>query len=231
MLTLHHPLAAAAVVLALAAPPLAAQDLTRYRDFSLGTSLASVVSTSGARAEDAKTLHARPANIQELEWRSLYGRPPGSEDDPVRQVLFTFYEDQLFQIVVTYDDDRTEGLTNADLVGALSNVYGPPVPVDTKAPRKAAASSGDTTDSTPVAQWDDSEASVTLIRGTYSPNVRVVLVSKRLSVQATSAAKEAVRLDAVEAPQRAKAQQAQAVADGQAARDKARATNKVTFRP
>jgi hypothetical protein len=30
----------------------------------------------------------------------------------VRVVLFSFYDDQLYQIVVTYDRERMEGLTN-----------------------------------------------------------------------------------------------------------------------
>ena len=37
-----------------------AQDLSRYRADALGSSLVSVVASSGARAPDAKTLHARP---------------------------------------------------------------------------------------------------------------------------------------------------------------------------
>jgi hypothetical protein len=85
-------LATTAVVLVLSAAPLEAQDFSPYRDFSLGASLDAIVAASGARSEDVRTLHAWPANIQELEWRSLYGRPPSSVADPVRQVVFTFYE-------------------------------------------------------------------------------------------------------------------------------------------
>jgi hypothetical protein len=121
-------------------------------------------------------------------------------------------------------------LTDDDLVGALSVLYGSPVPVETKAPRNTAVSSGNSIDMA-VARWESSEASVTLLRGNYSPDLSLVLLSKRLSVLATSAAKEAIRLDAVEAPQPQKVQRAKEAADGQAALDRARAANKVTFRP
>ena len=54
-----------------------AQDLSRYRVYVLESSLESVIATSGARAADAKTLHERPAKIQELEWRRRT-RVPGT---------------------------------------------------------------------------------------------------------------------------------------------------------
>jgi hypothetical protein len=46
-----------------------AQDMSRYRVYVLESSLDFVVAASGARAADAKTLHVRPAIIQDLEWR------------------------------------------------------------------------------------------------------------------------------------------------------------------
>jgi hypothetical protein len=49
-----------------------AQDMSRYRVYVLESSLDSVVAASGARAADAKTLHVRPATIQDLEWRAPY---------------------------------------------------------------------------------------------------------------------------------------------------------------
>jgi hypothetical protein len=49
-----------------------AQDVSRYRAYALESSLDSVVAATGARAVDAKTLHERPATIQELEWRAPY---------------------------------------------------------------------------------------------------------------------------------------------------------------
>jgi hypothetical protein len=45
------------------------QDPSRYRDFQLGRDLATVSALARIAASDAKTIHLRPAVIQELEWR------------------------------------------------------------------------------------------------------------------------------------------------------------------
>ena len=91
-----------------------AQDLSRYRAYVLESSLESVVAASGARAADVKTLHERPAKIQELEWRAPYASSGSELADPVRGAVFTFCDDALYQVVVSYDRDRTNGLTNSD---------------------------------------------------------------------------------------------------------------------
>ncbi|MGH9345864.1 MAG: hypothetical protein ACRD26_01225 [Vicinamibacterales bacterium] len=49
--------------------------MSRYRVYVLGSSLDSVITASGVRAASAKTLHERPAVIQELEWRAPAFRP------------------------------------------------------------------------------------------------------------------------------------------------------------
>ena len=81
--------ALAALVSLVSAPPLGAQELTRYRDYALGSSLASVVAVSGARATDVRTLHERPAMIQELAWRAPYVRTGAALADPKRRCLVT----------------------------------------------------------------------------------------------------------------------------------------------
>jgi hypothetical protein len=47
------------------------------------------------------------------------GRPRG-----VSQILFSFYNGELYRMVVTYDRDATEGLTDDDMVQAISARYG-----------------------------------------------------------------------------------------------------------
>ena len=52
---------------------------------------------------EVRVIHQRPALIQELEWRpqgSLSSSPPA---DPVSEVLFSFYNGELFRIVINYD--------------------------------------------------------------------------------------------------------------------------------
>jgi hypothetical protein len=65
----------------------------------------------------------------------------------------------------------------------------------------------------------------------YSPDFQLVLISKALSARARSAIREAIRLDALEAPQRELEKRKQDVAEASATRDKTRATNKAAFRP
>ena len=72
---------------------------------------------------------------------------------------------------------------------------------------------------------------MTLIRGSYPPEFQLILISKPLSTRARSAIREAVRLDAIEAPRRESEQRKKEAGDASAARDKTRITNKAAFRP
>jgi hypothetical protein len=212
----------------LAGQPLFAQSLSRYRGYTLESSLDSIVKTSGSREADLKTLHERPARIQELEWRAPYVSAGPAAADPVRNILFTFYDDQLYRIVVTYEGDRMEGLTNRDVIESISAAYGMmPMPAraaDSPLLEMAA-------DTTVVARWDDGASVLSLVRRGYSREFQLVLISKQLSGRARSAMKEAIRLDAQEAPKRELDQRKKEAADALASREKARAANKAAFKP
>jgi hypothetical protein len=82
-----------------------------------------------------------------------------------------------------------------------------------------------------VARWDSAPASVTLVRGAFSPELRLVVVAKPLNARARAAIKEAARLDALEAPRRELEQRKKDVDDAAAASAKARTVNKAAFRP
>jgi hypothetical protein len=210
--------------------PVLAQAPFSYRAHALGSNVASVVKVSGARASDLKTHHERPARIQELAWRAPYVLSGAELADPVRDVLFRFHDDQLFQIVVTYDHDRMEGLTNDDIIESLSATYGVPLLVHRRAPR-AALPADVSTAATIVARWEDAASLLTLTRGAYSPQYQLVLTSKTLNARADTAINEALRLDAVEAPQRDLDRRTKDVADASAATVKARVVNKAAFKP
>jgi hypothetical protein len=206
-----------------------AQDVSRYRGYVLDSTLESVVATSGARTTDVKTIHERPAKIQELEWRAPYASSGGALADPVRGIVFTFLDDALYQVVVNYDRHRTDGLTDSDIIGTLTAAYGPPVLRSAKQqPTRPAAAQPDTI---ALAQWETAQASLTLVRGTYTPEFQLILLSKPLSLRARNAAREAIRLDASEAPQRELDQRKKEAAEASAAREQTRATNKAAFRP
>jgi hypothetical protein len=217
-----------AVVLVLTPQIVSAQALTGYRAYVLESSLESVLALSGARATDTRTLHDRPSKIQELEWRAPYTRAvTGTElADPVKGLMFSFCDDALYQVVVTYDPDRTDGLTNADIVNSLTTVYGTPLLASSRNRPLAA-----TPDTVVLAQWDSATSSLTLLRNVYSPEYQLILTSKALSTRARGAIREAARLDTADAPRKELEQRKKAEADAIAARDKMRANNRAAFRP
>jgi hypothetical protein len=218
-----------AIGLALGGQLAFAQDMSRYRAYALGSSLDSVVAASGARAADAKTLHERPATIQQLEWRAPYVDSRNTLADPVRDISFTFYNDALYQVIVNYDRDRTEGLTNSDIVESLSTAYGVPTPSSGRTRPSPPAEAFP--DSLVVARWENPESLITLVRGSYTPDFQLILVSKSLGTRARGAVREAIRLDAIEAPRREAEQRKKEAGDASAARDKTRIANKTAFRP
>jgi hypothetical protein len=81
-----------------------------------------------ARAE-ASQGHDDPdggVGLQDLQWRRRYGAgtTATAAPDPVQQIAFRFY-DQLFRLAIDYERDRTQGLTDSDIVGAISAMCGP----------------------------------------------------------------------------------------------------------
>jgi hypothetical protein len=227
-----HTLAATATALVLATVSLEAQSHSQYREFRLGSPLASVQKTSGVATADMKSLQRRPANIQELRWRpSERFNDRMMPTESAREVIFTFYNDQLFKIVVDYDSQRTDGLTDADLIDAFSATYGVPVlqasSLRTNAPAGSTPLDGDTV----VAQWSDADTSLTLVRGTYPKSLRLVMAVKATESLAQHAAAEAARLDREEAPQRELERVNKLAEDGRVAAEKARAANKPLFKP
>ena len=113
-------------VLLLVASAAQSQDRTSYRDYRLGNDLTSVAKVAKVSAAGVKTVHQRPSLIQELEWRQPYvmGGSAMSQSDPVQRIVFTFYDNQLFRLVISYDRQRTNGMTDGDMIDALSATYG-----------------------------------------------------------------------------------------------------------
>lgn len=220
------------VALLLATVALGGQTAPQYREFTLGTNLSTVSAQVKASAADVKSIRQRPALIQDLSWRAPYFVAETNEPrkDPVQQITFSFYNDQLFRMAIDYDRQRTEGLTDADMIGALSEVYGTASTPKPKTP-SAVLSRIDVMSGTPVSQWGTAEYSVVLVRPSFGAGFQVVVTSTQLDELAKAADAEAVRLDQREAPLREIARQKQDAEDARAAREKARAANKATFRP
>jgi hypothetical protein len=228
-MTSTRALAFAASALLFVAQPLFAQDLSQYRQFRLGGTLGSIAAAGGVAPAEAKLIHQRPAVIQELRWRPPSDLRLAERADPVREVVFTFYNDALFKIAVDYDRQRTEGLTDADLIDALSAAYGSPVltGTDRRAPAVPFRPDADTV----VARWADADSSLMLLRGSYPTSLRLVVASGRLDTLARTAATDALRQDEREAPQRELDRRGKEVDGRRVAAEKARTANKPAFKP
>jgi hypothetical protein len=227
-----------ALGLVLSTPALHGQDRSRYRDFQLASDLASVSALASVPASEAKTIHQRPALMQELTWRRPYvlSRSTPPQNDPVRQIVFSFYHDQLSMIVVDYDHDRTLGMTDGDMIEAISRTYGLAwIPTVNKT--QAVTSHVEAESGTPVARWGDSDVSVVLYRSSdlygssSATRFRLIVTSPQLEALAQIGDAQAIRLDASEAPQREIARQKKQTEDTRVAEEKARIANKAAFRP
>jgi hypothetical protein len=214
----------------LSMPLVYAQDLSNYRGFQLGMNLLAVAKQADAKVADANVIYQRPAVIQELQWRPQSSYSASSQGDPVRAVVFCFYNDQLYRIVVNYDPDRTEGLSDQDLIEGISAKYGTPtMPVAkiiSSSPSQVYSDSEKV-----IARWEDSQYSFNLFRSSYGSAPGMLIFSKRLDSLAQVAIVQAIRLNEQEAPQREIDRQKREDVEKAAAGQKARPGNKTNFRP
>lgn len=206
-----------------------AQDLSRYRAFQFGMGLPAVAKLADMKSSEAKAIHQRPALIQEMKWHPELSLSSSPQADPVRSIMFSFYNGELFRMVVSYDRYKTEGLTTKDVVEAISTEYG----TATEPAAEITFSSSHVYNDSEVviARWEDSQYSFNLFRSSYQPTFGMVAFSKRLDALARAAIVEAIRLDEQEAPQREIERQKKADDENHAAQQKARVANKPNFRP
>ncbi len=214
----------------LSAPLIYAQDLSRYRGFQFGMDLLAVAKQTDKKPSEARLIHQRPAVIQELEWRLPRSLGSSPQADPVTEVLFSFYNGELFRMVVNYDQYRTEGLTDADMVEAISAKYGTATRPDAKIILFSSFQVYNDSEKV-IASWEDSQYSFNLFRSSYEPTFGMLVFSKRVDALARAAIVEAIRLDEQEAPQREMERQRKQDEENQTAQEKARLANKTTFRP
>jgi len=216
--------------LAISSSAVSAQDLSKYRDFQLGMSVAAVAQQSGIPS-DARVLHQRPELIQELMWQPPPGLGPSPSGDSVRKILFSFYNGELFRIVINYDWDKTEGLTVEDMVEAVSAAYGHAMLPMLPATPILALSRVHADSDRIMAHWEDAQSSIDLFQPSYASTFGLVVLSKRLDALAQSASVEAASLDEQNAPRRAIDRRQKQEDDDHARQQKARLVNKAIFRP
>jgi len=157
-----------------------AQDLSRYRNFSFGMTLADISTQIGSRPGDVKLIHERPALIQELTWWPPQPFGSSRPAEPVGQVRFSFYNGELHRMLVTYDDTAVKGLTDDDMIRVVSTKYGTATrPVaDVNFPTNPSYHATEKV----IARWDDSQYSVNLFRSS-SGTFAIVMFSKQLDAR------------------------------------------------
>ena len=218
---------AACVVLAVST--VSSAELSRYREFELGTSVATVTAVT-QNAARVQIVHSRPALLQQLEWRPRYmAGAPQADRDSIGEVVFSFVDDQLFQMSIAYAQDRTSGLTDEDMVGSLTAVYGAP---SSPSPRTRTTSSAVAFDvPVVIAEWRHADTTVVLQRKEYSESFFLVITSLPLDIIARKAQATAVAMDQREAPAREAALLKKRADDEKVAAETTRATSKKAFRP
>jgi hypothetical protein len=211
--------------LLLAGPTLRAQDLSKYRGFSLGESLGSVLKLSGQKLADVKTIHTRPMLMQELTWWQPNSSGSSAQRDNVDQMLFSFADGELYKISVTYDQRSTEGLTASDIVESISAKYGPATGIESEIDPTMNALYN--MKSGAVASWADSRFSFDLVRTPYGNNFGLVIYSKKINTEVQLATAEALKLEEQERPAKEAGEKQKAADVLEVTREK----NQKSFRP
>jgi hypothetical protein len=207
-------------------PPLAsAQDLSKYRNFSLGSNLESILAQVSEKPADATVIHPAPALIQEVTWWPVKSYQTAAPTDAVQMIVFSFYNGALYRILVTYENSATQGLSPEDMVRSISAKYGPAtVPVANSTPP---ANRDDSSNAKAIAVWQDPQYSVALSQFPLSSIFQLVMSSKQLNAQADAAAAQADKQALEDAPQIESARVKQEAADQETLRQ----ANLKAFRP
>jgi len=181
-----------------ASSALDAQDLSKYRNFSLGISLTEVLKLSDRNLAEVKTKIDHPGLIQELNWWPPTMSARAYQTDAVQQVLFSFYNGELYKIVVTYDPSAIKGLTGEDMVQSISVRYG----IAIRTPKAPGNPANEPYSQQAIAAWEDGQYSVKLVHSPFSGGYGLVMISKLANSEAETAGVEAGKLEAIERPQK-----------------------------
>ena len=181
------------VMILLSAPVIHGQDLSKYRNLSLGMSLVELSNQVDLKPLQTKLIHKHPAVIQELTWWPRESSGSSLQADTVWQVFFTFYNGELYRILVTYDRDATKRLTAEDMVQAISAQYGTATRPDTQIsfPTNELYRSTEKV----IARWEDSQYSINLVRSRFLNSFALVMFSKRMDEEAEAAIAKSLKME------------------------------------
>src|SRR5579864_5303898 len=91
------------VVILLSIPQAHAQDLSTYRNFSFGMTVADLCKQIQQNPATAAVLHERPDLIQELTFWPPQPYSSLRPAEPLQQILFSFDDGVLYRMLLTYD--------------------------------------------------------------------------------------------------------------------------------
>jgi hypothetical protein len=190
----------AAITILISASVIHAQDLSKYRNFSFGASLASLSKQVDRQPADAQVIHQQPALIQELAWYPPLPVDSSRPAEPVEKVVFSFYNGALYRMLVIYGSSSVKGLNDEDMIRVVSAKYG----VASRPFAKVDFPMNPSYDATEkvIARWEDSEYSMNLIRSSGSDTFAILMFDKRVDAQAGASIAESVELERQEAPQK-----------------------------
>jgi hypothetical protein len=184
----------------LSAPVIHGQDLSKYRNFSFGTSLVGVSKQVDRHPIDAEVIYQQPGLVQELTWYPPLPFESSRPAEPVEKVIFSFYNGGLYRMLVVYDSSAIKGLTDEDMIRVLSAKYG--VATRSVGNLNFPTNPPYTATEKVIARWEDSQYSLNLFRSSASDTFAIVMFDKRLDAQAGVSIAESVRLEQQEAPQK-----------------------------
>jgi hypothetical protein len=184
----------AALILAAASSDLSGQASLRYRRYALGDDLLAVTVQANLSPPAASDRAPAFDAVQEMRWQARYvRRGDATTGDPVERLIFSFYEQRLFRIVVDYAAGRTAGMTEGDMVAAVSKIFGTPTRrIDSPA---AVTSATGRQVSGVVAQWIVGDQSVALLTLQDGTTFRLILSSARIEALALLAGAYSVPTD------------------------------------
>ena len=199
--------------------------LSHYRGVTLGDSVQAVVDHLRLVAADVKVVHERPTLVQEVTWGP--SRVTSIEPDPLAEMILTFSAGRLARIAVSYDRERTQGMTNEDLQEAMGSVYGVSMLIATPLQTTSTPSAERQT----IGRWEDAETLLLLWREQYPNRVGLTITSLAGDQALQQAIAEGARVDAAEAPARDLPRRIDEAAAIQARAEKIRQDNKAKFKP
>jgi hypothetical protein len=183
-----------ALILGASASNLSGQDRLRYRTYALGDDLRSVTVQAKLSPPAATDRSQAFDAVQELRWQARYvRRGDATAGDPVERLIFSFYQERLFRIVVDYAAGRTAGMTEGDMVAAVSKIFG--TPTRRMDPPAAVTSATGRPVAGVVAQWIVGDQSVALLTLQDGTTFRLILSSARNEALALLAGADSVPTD------------------------------------